>query len=104
MSTAPFSTRHFTSTTAPDRPLSDRDQLPVYAARRVLAVGERAVVLGGGGAAGKAGLVGGISRLLDAGLDVTEADLVIGTSAGSTAAAQITSAVPTELLAAILAA
>jgi NTE family protein len=35
-------------------------------------------------------------------LDVTEADLIIGTSAGSTAAAQITSATPTELLAAIL--
>jgi len=35
---------------------------------------------------------------------VTEADLIIGTSAGSTAAAQITSATPTELLAAILAA
>jgi NTE family protein len=37
-------------------------------------------------------------------LDVTEADLIIGTSAGSTAAAQITSATPTELLAAILSA
>jgi NTE family protein len=37
-------------------------------------------------------------------LDVTEADLIVGTSAGSTAAAQITSASPTELLAAILAA
>jgi NTE family protein len=35
---------------------------------------------------------------------VTEADLVIGTSAGSTAAAQIAGATPTELLAAILAA
>jgi len=35
---------------------------------------------------------------------VTEADLIIGTSAGSTAAAQVTSATPTELLAAILAA
>jgi NTE family protein len=35
-------------------------------------------------------------------LDATEADLIIGTSAGSTAAAQITGATPTELLAAIL--
>jgi NTE family protein len=35
-------------------------------------------------------------------LDVTEADLIIGTSAGSTAAAQITSATPAELLADIL--
>jgi NTE family protein len=37
-------------------------------------------------------------------LDVTEADLIIGTSAGSTAAAQITSATPTQLLADILSA
>jgi NTE family protein len=37
-------------------------------------------------------------------LDVTEADLIIGTSAGSTAAAQITGASPTQLMADILAA
>jgi NTE family protein len=49
-------------------------------------------------------LIGVIAGLFDAGLDVTEADLIIGTSAGSTAAAQITSATPTELLAGILAA
>ena len=65
---------------------------------------ERALVLGGGGAAGNAWLIGVIAGLVDAGLDVTEADLIIGTSAGSTAAAQITSATPTELLAALLAA
>src|SRR6202044_3195903 len=35
---------------------------------------------------------------------VTEADLIIGTSAGSTAAVQITSAIPTQLLAEILSA
>jgi NTE family protein len=35
-------------------------------------------------------------------VDVTQADLIIGTSAGSTAAAQITGASPTDLLAAIL--
>jgi NTE family protein len=66
--------------------------------------GERALVLGGGGSAGNAWLIGVIAGLSDAGLDVTEADLIIGTSAGSTAAAQITSAPPAELLAAILAA
>ena len=49
-------------------------------------------------------MIGVIAGLFDAGLDVTEADLIIGTSAGSTAAAQITSATPTELLANILAA
>jgi NTE family protein len=66
--------------------------------------GERALVLHGGGSAGNAWEIGVIAGLFDAGLDVTEADLIIGTSAGSTAAAQITSATPTELLAAILAA
>jgi NTE family protein len=62
----------------------------------------RALVLGGGGSAGNAWLIGVIAGLIDAGLDVADADLIIGTSAGSTAAAQITSATPTELLAAIL--
>ena len=61
------------------------------------------MVLGGGGSAGNAWLIGVIAGLFDAGLDVTEADLIIGTSAGSTAAAQITSATPAELLADILA-
>jgi NTE family protein len=68
------------------------------------AAGERALVLGGGGSAGNAWLIGVIAGLLDAGLDATEADLIIGTSAGSTAAAQITGAPPAELLAGILAA
>jgi NTE family protein len=79
MNTTPSSTPHFSS-----------------------AAGERALVLGGGGAAGNAWEIGVIAGLLDAGLDVTEADLIVGTSAGSTAAAQITSATPAELLAAIL--
>src|ERR1700749_1025643 len=83
MDTTPFSTRHFTATTAP---------------------GGRALVLGGGGSTGNAWLIGVIAGLFDAGLDVTEADLVIGTSAGSTAAAQVTGAAPADLLAAILAA
>jgi NTE family protein len=66
---------------------------------------ERALVLGGGGSAGNAWEIGVIAGLFDAGLDVTRADLIIGTSAGSTAAAQITSATqPPELLADILAA
>ena len=104
MNTTPSSTLHFTSTTASDRPRSDQDQLQVDATRRVRAAGERALVLGGGGSAGNAWLIGVIAGLFDAGLDVTEADLIIGTSAGSTAAAQITSATPTELLADILSA
>ncbi len=62
-----------------------------------------ALVLGGGGSTGNAWLIGVIAGLFDAGLDVTTADLTIGTSAGSTAAAQIAGATPTELLADILA-
>jgi NTE family protein len=104
MNTTPFSTLHFTSTSASDRPGSGQDQPQADATRRARAGGERALVLGGGGAAGNAWLIGVIAGLFDAGLDVTEADLIIGTSAGSTAAAQITSATPAELLAGILSA
>jgi NTE family protein len=104
MNTTPSSRLHFTSTTASGRPRSDQDQPQIDATRRAPAAGERALVLGGGGSTGNAWLIGVIAGLFDAGLDVTEADLIIGTSAGSTAAAQITSATPTELLAAILAA
>src|ERR1700735_610370 len=97
MSTTPASPLSFTSTTSdPER--------QVDATRRAPAAGERALVLHGGGSAGNAWEIGVIAGLFDAGLDVTEADLIIGTSAGATAAAQITSATPAELLAAILAA
>jgi len=81
-------------------PKSDQDQPQVDPTRRVLAAGERALVLGGGGSTGNAWLIGVIAGLFDAGLDVATADLTIGTSAGSTAAAQIAGATPTELLAA----
>ena len=88
-----------------DRPRSDQDQPQADATRRARAGGERALVLGGGGSAGNAWEIGVIAGLFDAGLDVTEADLIIGTSAGSTAAAQISQRdPPAELLAAILAA
>jgi NTE family protein len=104
MNTTPSSTPHLTSTTASDQPRSDQDQPRVDATKRARAAGERALVLGGGGSTGNAWLIGVIAGLFDAGLDVTTADLTIGTSAGSTAAAQIAGATPTELLAAILAA
>jgi NTE family protein len=63
-----------------------------------------ALVLGGGGAAGNAWEIGVIAGLAEAGLDLTEAaDLVVGTSAGATAAAQVRSGIPAaELLAAVL--
>jgi NTE family protein len=63
-----------------------------------------ALVLGGGGSAGNAWLIGVIAGLFEAGLDVTQADLVIGTSAGATAAVQLAHAIPDDLLAEILAA
>src|ERR1700689_3458446 len=66
---------------------------------------KRALVLAGGGAAGNAWQLGLIAGLSDAGFDVTDADLIIGTSAGPRAAAQIPSGKrPGELYAAILAA
>ncbi len=104
MNTTLSSTLHLTPTTAFDRPRSDQDQPRVDATKRARAAGERALVLGGGGSTGNAWLIGVIAGLFDAGLDVTTADLTIGTSAGSTAAAQMAGATPTELLAAILAA
>lgn len=64
----------------------------------------RALVLGGGGSSGNAWLIGVVAGLFDAGLDVTTADLTIGTSAGATAAAQLAGATLAQLLAAILAA
>ncbi len=76
----------------------------VDATKRLPAAGERALVLGGGGSTGNAWLIGVIAGLFDAGLDVTTADVTIGTSAGSTAAAQLAGASTTELFAAILAA
>jgi NTE family protein len=63
----------------------------------------RALVLSGGGSTGNAWLIGVIGGLFEAGLDVTEADLIIGTSAGSTTAVQVTGANPADLLAATLA-
>src|SRR4051812_19333486 len=90
MNSTPFSTLHVTSTTGCEATL------------RAPAAGEQALVLGGGGSTGNAWLIGVIAGLFDAGLDVTEADLVIGTSAGSTAAVQISGATPTGLLAQIL--
>lgn len=102
MNTTPSSSLHSISTTTSDLPGSDQDQPQADATKRARAAGERALVLGGGGSTGNAWLIGVIAGLFDAGLDVTTADLTIGTSAGSTAAAQIAGATPTELLAAIL--
>ena len=104
MNPTPSST-HLTSATPSDRPAFDQVQPKIDGTQRIGAGGERALVLGGGGSTGNAWLIGIIAGLFEAGLDVIEADLIIGTSAGSTAAAQLTSGVrPSELLADILAA
>jgi NTE family protein len=57
----------------------------------------KALVLGGGGSTGNAWLIGLVAGLHEAEVDVTDADLTIGTSAGSTAAAQLAGAAPNEL-------
>lgn len=62
----------------------------------------RALVLGGGGSTGQAWLAGILGGLAEAGLDVTTAELTVGTSAGSTAAAQLSAVGPAELLAGAL--
>ena len=92
------------STTASEQPRPVQDQPQFDATTGARAAGGRALVLGGGGSTGNAWLIGVIAGLSDAGLDVTTADLTIGTSAGSTAAAQIAGTAPAELFAAILAA
>ncbi len=83
MNTQPSSPRHLiSSATVSSQPVSGQEQPQVGATRRMRAAGERALVLGGGGSTGNAWLIGVIAGLFDAGLDVTESDLIIGTSAG----------------------
>src|SRR5260370_37020329 len=84
MNTTPSSPLHFTSTTASDRPRSDKDQPQIDATRRVRA-GERALVLPGGGSAGNGGGSGAVPRLVDAGLDGPRPPRLNRRSAGSTA-------------------
>ncbi|WP_041832699.1 patatin-like phospholipase family protein [Actinoplanes sp. N902-109] len=55
---------------------------------------KRAVVLGGGGVTGVAWTMGMIYGLAERGLDLTTADLFVGTSAGSVVAAQLTGGTP----------
>jgi NTE family protein len=51
--------------------------------------GRTALVLGGGGITGIAWEIGMLAGLAEAGLDLTQADVVVGTSAGSVVGAQI---------------
>jgi NTE family protein len=56
--------------------------------------GKRALVLGGGGVTGIAWETGILHGLADQGVDLTEADLFVGTSAGSVVAAQLAGGTP----------
>ena len=56
----------------------------------------KALVLGGGGVAGVAWETGLLLGLVEAGVDLTDADLVIGTSAGSVVASQVTHGRPSR--------
>lgn len=58
----------------------------------------RALVLGGGGITGIAWETGVLAGLAEAGVDLTGADLVVGTSAGSVVGAQVTSGAGIEEL------
>src|SRR4051812_24995158 len=53
-----------------------------------------ALVLGGGGVTGIAWELGVLTGLAEAGVDLTGADFVVGTSAGSVVGAQVTSGAP----------
>lgn len=56
------------------------------------------LVLGGGGITGAAWEIGLLAGLVEAGVDLTRADLVVGTSAGAVVGAQILSGLPIEEL------
>jgi len=58
----------------------------------------RALVLGGGGVTGVAWEIGLLYGLAEHGIDLSAADLFVGTSAGSVVAAQVTNGVPLEKL------
>ena len=61
-------------------------------------VASRALVLGGGGVTGVAWELGILAGLAEAGLDLTGAELLVGTSAGSVVAAQVASGTSLEEL------
>lgn len=64
--------------------------------------GTRAIVLGGGGVAGIAWQIGVLATLLEHGIELNGADLVVGTSAGSVVGASLRFGVLQEVLAAQL--
>lgn len=61
-----------------------------------MGVDGKALVLGGGGVTGVAWEIGMLHGLAELGVDLTDAGLFVGTSAGSSVAAQLLSGVPLE--------
>jgi NTE family protein len=59
---------------------------------------KRALVLGGGGITGIAWEIGLLKGLRDLGVDLTDADTVVGTSAGSVVGAQVAGGIPLEAM------
>ena len=98
-SSSPFNNN---STAASSRAGTVQSQAETGSAVQQPSTRQRALVLGGGGSTGNAWLIGVVAGLFDAGLDVATPELTIGTSAGSTAAAQLAGASPIELFEAIL--
>jgi NTE family protein len=58
--------------------------------------GRRGLVLGGGGVTGIAWEIGVVAGLVEAGVDLTSADVMVGTSAGSVVGAQLLSGLAIE--------
>jgi NTE family protein len=79
------------SITVDDAILPPRQEAPTQAMDRgyVCGMTSRALVLGGGGPVGVGWEIGILSGLAAAGVDLADADLVVGTSAGSVVGAQV---------------
>jgi NTE family protein len=103
MNSSPLLEKNVESTTSSNRSRLDRHPLPIANTEPTPSRGGRALVLGGGGSSGNAWSIGIIAGLLHAGLHLERADLIVGTSAGATTAAQITGMPPAKLYAAMLA-
>src|SRR5215203_1575582 len=101
---APSTARRLTRASVPIPPPGYDGARPRAVARTRLAEGpdnagmSRALVLGGGGVTGVAWEIGVLAGLAEAGVDLTGADLVVGTSAGSVVGAQVTSGAGIEEL------
>jgi NTE family protein len=75
-------------------PTSTINQEAVSLHRMGTVTGERALVLGGGGVTGIAWETGILHGLAEQGVDLTESDLFVGTSAGSVVAAELAGGAP----------